>query len=210
MCAMFTDDDVGKPVENGNGEEVGVVASVDGDRAHVRPTVDAVDSVKSSIGWEGVADVTRPLEAESIREITDEAVRLEGTLPVEDKEDSGAEADPTARARGDDTGTERKRGLEADPTELIGDREPGVRTGISVDPDEDYEPTNAAIDPNEDYEPTNAAVDPDAITDPESADGEPTSEDTRETDLEDGPEQERLTDFGDETESGECDDSEER
>lgn len=180
MCATFTDDDVGKPVENDNGEEVGVVASIDGDRAHVRPTVDAVDSVKSSIGWEGVADVTQPLEAESIREITDEAVRLEGTLPVED-----------------DTETERKRGLEADPAELIGDREPGVRTGISVDPDEDYEPTDAAIDP-------------DAVTDPESADGEPTSEDTREADLEDGPEQERLTDFEDETGPGERDDNEDR
>ncbi|WP_226377455.1 hypothetical protein [Haloterrigena turkmenica] len=72
---------------NDNGEEVGVVTSVEGDVAHVRPETEAVDSVKSSIGWEGVANAAHPLDTDSVREITDHAVRLEGELPsVEERE----------------------------------------------------------------------------------------------------------------------------
>ena len=311
MSATFTDDDVEKPVVNGAGEEVGVVASVEGDVAHVRPSVDAVDSIKSSIGWEAVADETRPLDGGSVREITDEAVRLEGDLPMDDesaaetagddptaggddaaapdtepaggsagieetevaedlRDDTGeetleetdaidtedAEAPGSDGQRSDRENRETDRGMTADPTELVDENdEPGTRTGVSVDPTEDREltdaavdpeegrePTDAAVDPDEEFEPTDAAVeptdetrrtdaavdpgeqprgsepeiDPDAVSDPAPADGDrgPTTEDARDADLEDGPEERRLddreSDAESESESNRSDESDRR
>ena len=300
MCATFSNGDVGKSVVNDNGEEVGVVASVEGDIAHVRPETEAVDSVKSSIGWEGVADTAHPLDADVVREITEHAVRLEGDLPSVDQREleaavdsnTGGDADdgrtepaggsagteeteiaedlrdetdeetieetdaidedgtntdeeretnasgergPTAN---DDRETDRERasdrGLEADPTELARqEREGGTRPGASVEPTDDFESTDAAVDPNAEMEATDAAVDrdddfetadaavdrtdeprrtdaavdpgeqprgadvdpdPDADRDTEAERGGPTTEDAGRTDLEDGPETERLSD----------------
>lgn len=180
MSATFTDDDVGKPVEGRAGEPIGVVAAVEGDRAHVRPNADAIDGLTSSIGWEGVADEPRPLEADDVSEITDEVVRLEYDSPFE-----GAPKDVT-----DDR---QDRGLEVDPTDLA-DAE-GVRdvpAEFSVEPDQDVEPTDAAVDPDAEPDHTDAAVDPseqsrrtdpegdsDAVRDPEPADGRATTDDAR-------------------------------
>ena len=301
MSPTFTDDDVDKPVVDGSGDEVGVVASVEGDVAHVRPSVDAVDSIKSSIGWEGVTDERRPLDAGAVREITDETVRLEGEFPMSGGDSTDASdadltaqgddaADPETEPAGGSAGIEeteiaedmreetdeerleetdaidteeqergderepgreteaRDRGMEADPTELVdGNSEPGARTGVTVEPNEDRELTDAAVDPDADREPTDATVDPDAdmeptdasveatdeprrtdaavdpgeqprrsdpdpepgvdpdaVSDPAPPDGDrgPTTEDARGADLEDGPEERRLTDDGDEREDG--------
>ena len=84
MCATFSDDDIDKPVENVNGDEVGVVAAVEGDVAHVRPDPSAVESIKSSLGWDGAAEERVTLDRESVREVADDAVRLEGELPVQE------------------------------------------------------------------------------------------------------------------------------
>ncbi|SEP63242.1 hypothetical protein [Natrinema salaciae] len=93
MCATFTDDDVDKPVENSNGETVGVVAAVEGDVVHVRPDPTVVDSVKSSLGWEkGAAEIVA-FDRKSIREITDDAVLLEGSFPIRDEPTADASAD---------------------------------------------------------------------------------------------------------------------
>ncbi|MFB1064629.1 hypothetical protein [Natrinema sp. H-ect4] len=177
MCVLCTDDDVGKPVENDDGEKVGVVASVDGDVVHVRPNADAVNSGAPSDGAAGVVDRTRQLDADSVREITDDAVRLEGDLPMEDE------------------AVEEKRyhGLEADPTALTGDGDPVTPNEFSVEPDEDMEPTDAAVEPDEDMEPTDAAVEPDE-------DMEPTDE-PRHTDGDDEQEVATVRDDTDDDES---------
>lgn len=216
MCT-FTDDDVDKPVVNGNGEEVGVVASIAGDVAHVRPSIDAVDSVKSSIGWEAVADVTRPLDSASVREITDEVVRLESELPTEDTQTAGAaETDPTAHgaAAGEPetdptdgpTGLEKTevaeelreetdeesldRGLEVDPTELVdGDREPGTPTGVSVDPGADRERTDAAVETDDERQLTDAAFEPTDEPRRADADGEGEKDGNEESDAREGSEE---------------------
>jgi|GEM_PF-792783 hypothetical protein len=190
MCVLFTDDDVGKPVENDDGEEIGVVASVDGDVAHVRPNADAVNSDGPSDGAAGVVDRTRQLDADSVREITDDAVRLEGDLPMEDE------------------AVEEKRyhGLEADPTALTGDGDPVTPNEFSVEPDEDMEPTDAAVEPDEDMEPTDAAVEPDEDMEPTDAavepdeDMEPTDE-PRHTDGDDEQEVATVRDDTDDDES---------
>ncbi|OAQ54661.1 hypothetical protein HTG_03630 [Natrinema mahii] len=83
MCAVFSEDDVGKPVENVTGETVGVVAAVEGDVARVKPDPSAVESIKSSLGWEKGARYRVALGRNSVREITPDAVRLEGELPTD-------------------------------------------------------------------------------------------------------------------------------
>jgi hypothetical protein len=93
MCATFSDDDVHKPVENAAGEQVGVVTAVEGDVARVRPDPSAVESIKSSLGWEKGARERIALEEASVREITEAAIRLEGGLPVRDESPARAGAD---------------------------------------------------------------------------------------------------------------------
>lgn len=136
---MFTDEDVGKPVEASDGEKIGVVASVEDDVAYVRPTDDAV------------TDRPRRLHPDSVREITDELVRLEADRSVEER---------------------RYRGLEADWTELASsDGDPVTPDEFSAEPDEDVDPTDAEIEPDDDMDPTDAVVDPDADLDPTTGSG---------------------------------------
>ncbi|WP_254761437.1 hypothetical protein [Natrinema marinum] len=186
MCATFSDDDVDKPVENGTGEKVGVIAAVEGDIAHVRPDPSTVGSIKSSLGWDGVAEQRVTLDRASIREISADAVRLEGELPVHDvpgpernaSSDRNPETEPAGGMSGLDEAEmaeemaaedrdptndldavdDRGRGAAIDPTELV-DRD----TGLSARPDEGGQRTDAAVDPDEDAERTDAAVDPDAV-----------------------------------------------
>lgn len=77
MCATFTDDDVGKTVENPNGTEIGVVASLEGETALVEPEPNAMDSIKAALGWEHDPDETMRIEPSSVDVITGETVRLE-------------------------------------------------------------------------------------------------------------------------------------
>ncbi|MFD1562642.1 hypothetical protein ACFR99_03630 [Haloarchaeobius amylolyticus] len=196
MCALFTADDVGKSVESDDGEEIGVIASVDGTVAYVQPGADAVDST-------AVTERLRQLDLDSVREITEEAVRLEDDLPIEDQAVDG----------------ERYRGLEADPIELAGsDGDPVTPDEFTAEQDEDMEPTDAAVEPDEDMEPTDAAVDPDVdleptdeprrtdpeveptdVSDSESTDGESTARNEQRAELEDRPEQKQPTVRKDET-----------
>ncbi|WP_226480083.1 hypothetical protein [Natrinema amylolyticum] len=246
MCATFTDDDLGKPVENDNGEAVGVVTVVDGDVAHVRPDPSVVESIKSSLGWEKGAEETITLDRGSIRDITDDAVRLEGGLPIRDESgtepnverdespDGEPETEPVGGTSGideteiaedmaDDEGLdaaeemdqieEQGRGATVDPTELADrDSELSVRrdedlerTDAAVDVDEDAQRTDAAVEPGEGASRTDAAVDPDALRETEATDRGPTTEDGARS-VEGGPETERLTDAGSDTESDDRED----
>ncbi|WP_121741433.1 hypothetical protein [Natronorubrum halophilum] len=205
MCATFTDDEVDKAVVNDADEEIGVVASVDGDLAHVRPKSGAVDSIKSSIGWDSVAEETRPISGDSVREITDDAVRLEGDLPTAGEET--LEETDSIRESGVD------RGLEADPTELTrqepeAEFDPGdtsSRTGTAVEPDDEHRSTDAAVDlddeprrtdatvdPGEQPRRTDAEMDPDAVRDADPSGGGPTTEGAERSNFEDGPEARRI------------------
>ncbi|SFC52283.1 hypothetical protein SAMN05444422_109219 [Halobiforma haloterrestris] len=133
MCAPFTAHDVGKPVENEEGEDVGVVVSVADGVAYVLPSADA------NAGDSAAADRPRRLDPDSVRAITEEAVRLAGDLPAEDEA----------------IDAERNRGLEADPSELSpDDGGPVTPDEFAVEPDEDMEPTDAAVDPDAEQRPT--------------------------------------------------------
>lgn len=83
MRETFSDDDVGKRVENANATEVGVVVSVDERTAYVDPDPDLADSIRVALGWEVDREDAAPLDADSVREITDQVVRLE--YEIEDR-----------------------------------------------------------------------------------------------------------------------------
>lgn len=76
MSAQFTDDEEGKRVVNENGDEIGVVESVEGDMAHVEPDPGMTDTIKSKLGWGDADEETYALEADHVEEITDDEIRL--------------------------------------------------------------------------------------------------------------------------------------
>ncbi|WP_254768139.1 hypothetical protein [Salinilacihabitans rarus] len=113
MCAQFTDDDVGKTVVDANGDEVGLVAVVEGDVAHVEPDPGILDSIKAAIGWDEPGPDTVALEAESVAEITGDAVRLRGDLSesvgAAGATDEGRRAERVERARERTPSTDESR-----------------------------------------------------------------------------------------------------
>lgn len=76
MCPSFTSDDVGKRVENANGEQIGIVGAVDPGIAYVEPDPGVTDSVKAALGWKPEQEDAIALEEAAVSEITDEVVRL--------------------------------------------------------------------------------------------------------------------------------------
>ncbi|WP_081661438.1 hypothetical protein [Halopiger djelfimassiliensis] len=169
MCGSITDDDVGKRVENADGEVVGVVASVDEGIAHVRPKPGAVESIKSSLGWESRADDPLPLDPDAIRAVTDDAVRLEGDLL--------SDSEPDRESRTGDTTRDREPNIEVRPDQFE------ERTDAAVDPTDEHRRTDASIDPDDEHRRTDAEIergreattedmDPAArVTEPESGPG---------------------------------------
>ncbi|NUB89452.1 hypothetical protein HTZ84_20850 [Haloterrigena sp. SYSU A558-1] len=75
MCATFSDDDVGKPVERADGKVIGTVDAIEGDRARVEPAPDALDSIMARFGW---GDTIDPfvLEADAVDAVSDTRIHL--------------------------------------------------------------------------------------------------------------------------------------
>ncbi|MFC6769282.1 hypothetical protein ACFQE6_30930, partial [Natrinema soli] len=189
MCATFSDGDVDKSVENDAGEAVGVVTAVEGDVAHVRPDPTVVGSIKSSLGWEKGAEETVVLDRESVREITADAVRLEGGLPIRDDSTADADAErnelsgqtPETEPAGGMSGIDETEIADdmaddddlsaADEMDTVEERARGAEvdpteladrdSGLSVQPDDDDRRTDAAVDIGDDAQRTDATVDPD-------------------------------------------------
>lgn len=107
MCATFTDDDVGKTVEDPNGAAIGVVASVEGETALVEPEPDAMDSIKAVLGWEHDPDETIRIEPSSVDVITGETVRLERDRSSETADESAVEASEGGETDGHDPAIEQ-------------------------------------------------------------------------------------------------------
>ncbi|WP_121741432.1 hypothetical protein [Natronorubrum halophilum] len=75
MCATFTDDDVGKPVERTDGKVIGTVASLETGTARVEPAPDVVDAIKARFGWDEIGGPFI-LHENDIREISETRVHL--------------------------------------------------------------------------------------------------------------------------------------
>ena len=128
MCPSFTSDDVGKRVENANGEQIGIVGAVDPGLAYVEPDPGVTDSVKAALGWKPEQEDAIALEEAAVSEITDEVVRLREEFVDPAEEMDGAdelggsdELNPTDVMGGTEEmdPTEELDGFEEDPAEEI-------------------------------------------------------------------------------------------
>ena len=79
----FTEDDIGKSVENAVGDEIGVIADVDRETAYVDPEPGMINTIKAVFDWEGSADETVPLADDAVKNITADTVQLEQAAPAE-------------------------------------------------------------------------------------------------------------------------------
>jgi hypothetical protein len=80
MDSKFTEEDEGKRVVGPDGEEIGIVTGVDGDRADVEADPSAVETVKSKLGWEDSGDDTYEISTSAVETVTDDEVRLQRNL----------------------------------------------------------------------------------------------------------------------------------
>lgn len=72
----LTADDEGKTVVTADGDTVGMITGIDGDRAHVDPDAGVTDQIKSMLGWEDPDQDDYTLGASRIDDVTEDEVRL--------------------------------------------------------------------------------------------------------------------------------------
>lgn len=72
----LSDKEEGKPVVNREGEKVGMVSKVEGNRAHVDPDPGLTDTIKSKLGWADSDEDMYPIEESDIESVTDDEIRL--------------------------------------------------------------------------------------------------------------------------------------
>lgn len=73
---QITDDDIGKPVVDERGEQLGVVSAVEQGTARVDPDPGITDKIKAELGWEDADEDTYPLKEIAIERVTDDEIRL--------------------------------------------------------------------------------------------------------------------------------------
>jgi hypothetical protein len=93
MSTTFTDDDVGKPVETVSGNEIGIVASVEGTTASVELEPSTIDVAKTKFGREIDQSDPLVLDADDVRSVTSETIYLaEDPSSQDDRSESGDES----------------------------------------------------------------------------------------------------------------------
>ncbi len=143
-----TDEDVGKRVENHNGDQIGVAAAVEDDTVYVEPNPSIVDSIKATLGWETGADDVVPVNREVIGAVTPDAIRLDSELAVQ--------GGPVGTAGGEPPEIEDK---PDDPAGNAAEREPATDGHDGV--------RDSDLDGTDDRD-AELAVDPIDVTDPEA------------------------------------------
>ena len=69
-----TDRDVGKPIVDRGGEQIGRVAGVTGNRVEVDPDPDTLDRIAARFGWDDRTDDTFRIDAEAVQRVSDDEV----------------------------------------------------------------------------------------------------------------------------------------
>lgn len=77
MCANLTGDEEGKRIVGPEGEELGIIGTVEGGTAYVDPHSEIVDPVESKLGEDDADDKTYEFDEDDIESITDDEVQLE-------------------------------------------------------------------------------------------------------------------------------------
>lgn len=76
MPEEFSANDRGKRVLTADGEMVGTIEDVAGDRAHVKPDAGLERSIRRKLGWSGERD-TYELKRSNVSKISDTEVHLQ-------------------------------------------------------------------------------------------------------------------------------------
>ena len=76
MAATITDDEAGKAVIDSDGNQVGVVSSVEHGTAYVDPDPGITDKLLAKLGWDDSDEEDYPLQEARIEAITDDEIRL--------------------------------------------------------------------------------------------------------------------------------------
>jgi hypothetical protein len=81
QSVQFSDEDVGKTVVNGNGDDVGIVSAVEHGTAYVDPEPGITTKITAALGWENIDDDDGyPLQEEAVATVTGDQVRLKSDL----------------------------------------------------------------------------------------------------------------------------------
>ena len=79
--AQITDDEVGKKVVDGDGDEVGIVSAVNHGTAYVAPDPGITTKLKTKLNWEDHdEEEDYPLQEAAIEAVTDDEIRLRSDL----------------------------------------------------------------------------------------------------------------------------------
>ena len=76
MARAFNDDDKGKTVMTADGDTVGTVEDIAGDRAHVRPEADLSRSIRRRLGWTTEGEDVYELKHSAVDDIMDDGIKL--------------------------------------------------------------------------------------------------------------------------------------
>ncbi|WP_394742832.1 PRC-barrel domain containing protein [Natronococcus roseus] len=77
MCARFTDGDEGKRVVNAEGDEIGIIETVENESASVNPDPGVTDAIRSKLGWGDSDEESYELAERNVETVTDDEVRLD-------------------------------------------------------------------------------------------------------------------------------------
>jgi hypothetical protein len=80
QATELTNDDVGKTVVDGSGDEVGIVARYEHGTAYVEPDPGIATKLKTTLGWDDESEEDYPLQAASVATVTDDQIRLRSDL----------------------------------------------------------------------------------------------------------------------------------
>lgn len=72
----LTEDEEGKPVVDSNGDQIGVVATVDHGTAYVDPDPGLTDKLLAKLGWNDADEEAYPLQEARIQAVTDDQIQL--------------------------------------------------------------------------------------------------------------------------------------
>jgi sporulation protein YlmC with PRC-barrel domain len=76
MVRNFNSEDEGKPVMTNDGETIGTVEKTTGTELHVKPEGGLSQSIRRRLGWAEKDADTYSIEKSSVKEISDDGIRL--------------------------------------------------------------------------------------------------------------------------------------
>ena len=79
----LSSDDQGKDVVDETGQQIGIVAEVEGQTAYIDPEPGLTDRLKARLNWGGHGDDDYPVDSSAINQITDDEVIIESTRDTE-------------------------------------------------------------------------------------------------------------------------------